>query len=86
MLFNLSNTSAILGRALEQMPEMFQVPQGISEDEFSAMLKVAFAFSIVFSALFELAIMIIFYVKRKYFRDYRPEEQLTAENSSGQNQ
>jgi len=50
------------------------------------MLKVAFAFSIVFSALFELAIMIIFYVKRKYFRDYRPEENLTAENSSGQNQ
>lgn len=86
VFFNLMNTSAMLSRALEQMPEIFQVPQGISEDEFTTMLKIAFGFSIVLSALFELVIMIIFYVKRKYFRDYRPEEQLTAENSSGQNQ
>ncbi|HOV10565.1 MAG TPA: hypothetical protein PLT47_08460 [Bacteroidales bacterium] len=86
VLFNLMNTSAMLARALEQMPELFQIPQGISEDEFSTMLKIAFALSIIFSALFELAIMILFFVKRKYFRDYRPEENLTAENSSGQNQ
>jgi len=86
VLFNLMNTSAMLARALEQMPELIQIPQGISEDEFSTMLKIAFALSIIFSALFELAIMILFFVKRKYFRDYRPEENLTAENSSGQNQ
>lgn len=81
IFLTLTNMTDMLERMMEQMPQVFQVPPSLSEDDYYAMVKIAMAFSIVFSALFELAIMIIFIVKRKYFSEYLPEDISSTENN-----
>jgi len=80
IIFTLVNVSDMLERILEQMPGVFEIPAGIDENDFKNMLLLSLKISIVFSALFELAIMIIFLVKRVYFSGYKPEESVPPEN------
>ena len=51
-------------KILEQMPD---VPQGISEEMYLQMIRIILILSLVFGSLFNLAILILFAVKRKYF-------------------
>jgi hypothetical protein len=80
-LLSLMNMTDMVERIMEQMPEMFQVPPGLDENDYLAIIKIAFTFSIVFSAAFELAIMIIFIVKRKYFSEYISDKKSLPENN-----
>jgi len=84
ILFTLTNSADMLQRFLEQMPAMFELPAGMNENEFQKMLLLSLKVSVVFSALFELGIAVLFFVKRKYFSDFTvgekfpPEEKLPS--------
>ena len=80
IFFTLTNSAGMLERVLEQMPGMFEIPAGISENDFQKMLVLSLKVSVVFSALFELAIMAIFLVKRKYFSDFSEKEKISPED------
>ncbi|HOY33222.1 MAG TPA: hypothetical protein PKW80_15185 [Bacteroidales bacterium] len=67
IFFTLRNAPEMLQRVMEQMPGMFHVPDGLDEYEFQKMLMLSLKGSVIFSALFELAIMVIFLARRKYF-------------------
>jgi hypothetical protein len=54
----------IQNKLLEQMPE---IPEGISEEMYFQVIHWALIFSLVMGSLFNLAIMILFFIKRKYF-------------------
>lgn len=61
-------TIAIIGeiqnKMLEQMPE---IPEGISEEMYYQIIHWALIISLIMGSLFNMAIMIILFVKRKYF-------------------
>jgi hypothetical protein len=80
IFFTLTNTANMLERVLEQMPGMFKIPAGITENDFQKLLVLSLKVSIVFSALFELAILIIFLVKRKYFSEFSEKEKISPED------
>jgi len=69
IFLSLWNSGVMLIRLQEQMPGMFNVPAGIDENDFQKMLNLSFKASIVFSALFEMTIMLMFIIKRKYFSE-----------------
>lgn len=79
-LLSLMNLTDMVARIMEQMPEFFQVPEGIDENDYLTVINTAFTFSVIFSAAFELAIMIIFLVKRKYFSEYISDKKSLPEN------
>jgi hypothetical protein len=56
-------------KVLEQMPS---IPEGISEDLYYNILHWSLVISLITGALFNLAIMIIVFVKRKYFTLIEP--------------
>lgn len=72
-LFSLANTTEMLGKIIGQMPEMFQLPAGMDENDFQKLLSITLSLSIIFTAAFNLTMMIFFAVKRKYFL-LNPEE------------
>jgi hypothetical protein len=54
----------IQDKMLEQMPE---IPEGISEDMYYQVIHWTLIISLIIGALFNIAIMIIIFIKRKYF-------------------
>jgi len=81
MLFTIGIADNMLERIIEQVPELFKVPAGVSEDYYLGLVNAALVISILFSASFELAMMIIFIVKRKYFTEFDPEKISSPENN-----
>lgn len=79
VLFTLTNSADMLARLLEQMPDMFELPAGMDENQFQKLLLLSLRVSVVFSALFELGITALFFVKRKYFSDFTVEEKFPPE-------
>ncbi|MCK9613484.1 MAG: hypothetical protein PHR81_02295 [Bacteroidales bacterium] len=63
----------ILAKALIIMKDVFTIPEGVNEEQFHAILLIAIIMSFVLKALFNLALMILFLVKRKYFHIIREE-------------
>jgi hypothetical protein len=61
---NLSIMNVLQNKILEQMPE---TPEGISEEMYLQMIRMILIISLVAGSLFNLAILILFAVKRKYF-------------------
>ncbi|HNW90385.1 MAG TPA: hypothetical protein PKN48_12030 [Bacteroidales bacterium] len=82
LMFTLTNSTEMLQRILEQMPDMFELPTGMDENEFQKLLLISLKVSVVFSALFELAIAVLFLVKRKYFSRFTLEENFPPEEKS----
>jgi hypothetical protein len=74
ILLTLTNAAGMLQQLLEQMPNMFELPAGMDENEFQNLLMISLKVSVVFSSLFEIGIAVVFFVKRKYFSDVTVEE------------
>ena len=58
------NVNDYLNKMMDQMPA---VPEGISEEMYYSIMRWAMITSFITSSLFNLAILIILYFKRKYF-------------------
>lgn len=82
LMFTLTNSTEMLQQILDQMPDMFTLPSGMDENEFQKLLLISLKVSVVFSALFELAIAVLFFIKRKYFSDFIREETFPPEEKS----
>lgn len=81
IFLSLRNSGVLMIRLQEQMPGVFTAPAGIDENDFQKMLSLSFKASIVFSALFEMTIMLMFIIKRKYFSEQKSipsDEQLPS--------
>lgn len=81
MFLTIGIADNMLERIIEQVPELFQIPEGISENDYQGLLNAALVISILFSASFELAMMIIFIIKRKYFTEFDPEKTSSPEDN-----
>jgi hypothetical protein len=60
--------------SVKVMEQVSEIPQGIDEESFVMILRMALILSFIFSTLFNLAVMIFFIIKRKYFQVIKHQE------------
>jgi hypothetical protein len=64
-----------LNKMMEQMSEqMTELPEGIDEEKFARIMRLAFEMVIVFSMLINLTVALFFILKRKFFTTVSPAE------------
>jgi hypothetical protein len=61
---SIGNIAEIQNKMLEQMPE---IPEGITEELYYQIIHWTIIFSLIMGSLFNVAIMILIFIKRKYF-------------------
>jgi hypothetical protein len=77
LLFAINGFTSIINideaqnKILEQMPE---IPEGVSEELYYQLIHWTLILSFVFTGLFNLAIMILIFLKRKYFLAVKHQE------------
>ncbi len=68
---SISNLGEMQNKILEQMPE---IPEGITEEMYYRIIQWALIISMVMGSLFNIAIVILVFIKRKYFIVVRHSE------------
>jgi hypothetical protein len=63
-LASIANVGELTNKFLEQMPD---IPEGITEEMYYSIIRWALITSLVTGSLFNIAIMVLIYIKRKYF-------------------